>query len=190
MNLREGTRRLALLLGAVGMILCGVVSYVQLQSTMRQRAEHQRWTQLTSSPVLESARKDCLENSAPPEHGSSDKYQIPGKKPQESTVAHDTFPANVFDKHQPYCFVPEDDPNTTDYIAADLNSAGIKTVHFVNRENVSIETQDGQTFYPTPAPGVWSYLLVAILPVLGFFIPWGAIRAIGWVLSGFVKPSE
>lgn len=52
----------------------------------------------------------------------------------------------------------------------------------------SIETTNGQTLYPTPAPGAWSYVLIAILPLLGFFIPWGVIRAVGWVVAGFVQP--
>jgi hypothetical protein len=62
----------------------------------------------------------------------------------------------------------------------------MKTVHFENREITSIETQDGQTLYPTPAPSAWLYLLIALFPILGFFIPWGAVRAIGWVGGGFV----
>lgn len=35
-----------------------------------------------------------------------------------------------------------------------------------------------------------SYLLIAILPVLGFFLPWGAVRAFGWVIAGFVAGSK
>jgi hypothetical protein len=51
----------------------------------------------------------------------------------------------------------------------------------------SITADDGRKLYPTSAPGSWSYLLIAILPIFGFFIPWGAIRAIGWVGSGFAQ---
>jgi hypothetical protein len=38
MNLREGTRRLALLFGAVGAILGGFTSYMKLQTTLAQGA--------------------------------------------------------------------------------------------------------------------------------------------------------
>lgn len=49
MNLREGTRRLALLLGVVGVLLGGFASYVELQSTIGQRAAHNRFEQLANS---------------------------------------------------------------------------------------------------------------------------------------------
>jgi hypothetical protein len=90
----------------------------------------------------------------------------------------------------PYCFIPVDDPNAADYTPSELNNGGIKTVHFENREIASIETQDGQTLYLTPAPSAWLYLSVALFPFLGFFIPWGVVRAIGWVVAGFVQPSK
>ena len=57
MNLREGTRRLALLFGVVGAILGGVFSYAQLQSVMRQRADHRQFEQLAGSPVAQQARR-------------------------------------------------------------------------------------------------------------------------------------
>jgi hypothetical protein len=40
MNLAEGTRRLALLLGVVGAILAGFASYLELQTVLGQRARH------------------------------------------------------------------------------------------------------------------------------------------------------
>jgi hypothetical protein len=63
---------------------------------------------------------------------------------------------------------------------------GIKAINWSHDYEVqSIETEDGQTLYPTPAPAAWLYLLTALFPILGFFVPWGAIRAIGWVGAGF-----
>lgn len=49
----------------------------------------------------------------------------------------------------------------------------------------SIETEDGNLLLPTPAPSAWEYLLVALFPLLGFFVPWGTVRAIEWVAAGF-----
>jgi hypothetical protein len=72
---------------------------------------------------------------------------------------------------------------------SEVNKEGIKDIFWTKDLGVnSIETEDGQTLYPTPSPAVWEYLLVALFPFLGFFIPWGAVRAIGWVGAGFVKP--
>jgi hypothetical protein len=39
----------------------------------------------------------------------------------------------------------------------------------------------------TPS-SAWEYLCISLLPILGFFIPWGAARAIGWTLEGFIHP--
>ncbi len=190
MNLREGTRRLALLLGAAGAILCGVLSWAQLQSNLRQRTDHQRFEQLANSSIVDKGRVGCFGASAPAEHGPWEKYQTPGTQPKESAVQSDTLPADFFDKHKIYCIVSNDDANAADYSPSASESAEIKTVHFENRQIASIETQDGQTLYPSPAPGTWSYLLIAILPVLGFFIPWGVVRAIGWAGAGFVQSSK
>jgi hypothetical protein len=162
MNLREGTRRLALLLGLVGLIVGGFFSYLVLQSVMSQRADHQRFEGLADSSVVEQARK---ERFGPWDAAGS--------------------PIQPFDPKQPYC-IADHDRNELDYSASEPNSSGIRTVHFENREIASIDTTDGQTLYPTPAPSAWLYLLIALWPVLGFFIPWGATRAIGWVAAGFV----
>jgi hypothetical protein len=177
LNLREGTRRLALLLGVVGAILGGFASYTELQTVLNQRARHNRFAQLAASSVAEQARKNCFESSAPSEHQPWEKYQPP-------------LPKGFIPDNPPYCFSPINDPNTFDYTPSELNSGGIKTVHFENREIASIEPQDGQTLYPTPAPATWLYLLIALFPVLGFLIPWGVVRSIGWVGAGFVQPAK
>ena len=36
-------------------------------------------------------------------------------------------------------------------------------------------------------PSGWNYLWIPLFPLLGFIVPWGAVRAIGWVVDGFVK---
>lgn len=41
-----------------------------------------------------------------------------------------------------------------------------------------------------PASAAWRYPFVMLLPILGFFIPWGVVRAIGWVVGGFVANSK
>ena len=57
MNLREGTRRLALLLGVAGAILGGFASYDYLQTNLNQRARHNRFEQLAASDVVMQERK-------------------------------------------------------------------------------------------------------------------------------------
>jgi hypothetical protein len=84
-------------------------------------------------------------------------------------------------------------PSTADPYAAiatplssEVNRGGIATINWSHDYGVaSIET-DRQTLYPTAAPSSWLYLFIVLLPLLGFIVPWVAIRAIGWVGAGFV----
>jgi len=176
MNLREGTRRLALLLGAVGAIAGGFASYVELQATLEQRASHNRFEQLAASDVVEKERKIL----------------------QARTRAQETPPKidpQTGERVQPSPDQGSEAAEEYERGHSEVNMGGIKTInwdvnHVWNGSSgiYSIDMQDGQTLYPRAAPAAWEYLLVALLPILGFVIPWGAIRAIGWAGAGFVKP--
>jgi hypothetical protein len=37
------------------------------------------------------------------------------------------------------------------------------------------------------APSAWNYLWIPLFPLLGFVVPWGVVRMIGWVIAGFAK---
>ncbi len=146
MNLREGTRRLALLLGVAGAVLGGFASYMELQTVLAQRERHNKFDQLASSDVVQQERRS-----------------------QSGWVSID--------------------PKTGERIQWDqqVDKGGIKTIHWTKDNDIeSIETTDGRTVYPTPAPAAWEYLLIVLFPVFGFFIPWGVVRSIGWVGTGFI----
>ena len=144
MNLREGTRRLALLLGVAGAIFGGFASYNELQSFKEQRASYIKFERLAASDVVQQERKNCLSDIPPPG------YAKLGSQLQ-------------------------------------ANGAGIKAINWTEDCKVeNLETDAGEWLYPELAPRFWEYPLIALLPVFGFLIPWGAIRAIGWVGAGFV----
>lgn len=219
MNLREGTRRLALLLGAVGAILGGFASYDYLQTSLSQRAHHNKFEQLATSDVVKQERKTL---QAPPDF-------IPAPNPWDKPTATPATQGNPWDKPtdgdaapwQKYgASPPGHDPAQSDeqpedikaytpeelqapsestevdwhhfiHIPSVVNSGGIRTINWAENYGVaSIETEDGQTFYPTPAPAAWEYLLIVLFPVAGFVIPWGVIRAMGWVGAGFVATDK
>ena len=160
-NLREGTRRLALLLGFLGAIAGGFASYLELQSVLSQQARHNRFEQLAASDVVTQERK-TLQAWTPVAEVSPAWAKT---KPVAPSYTH---------------FVP--DPS-------EVNKGGIRTINWGKGFEVSsIESDDGQTFYPTPAPSAWLYLLIALLPFVGFLIPWGTVRATGWVGTGFFQP--
>jgi predicted small secreted protein len=144
-NLREGTRRLALLLGVVGAIAGGFGSYLELQGVLDQRARHNRFEQLAASDAAQQVLRS-----------------------QAGWVVID--------------------PKTGERTQWDqqVGKGGIKTIHWTKDNQIeSIET-DNEYLYPTSSPAAWEYALILLLPVLGFLIPWGAIRAIGWVGTGFL----
>jgi hypothetical protein len=144
MNLKEGTRRLALLLGAVGAILGGFASYMELQTTLKQRASYIKFERFAASDVVQQERRNCLSDNPP--RG----YAKLGSQLQ-------------------------------------ANGAGIEAINWTEDCKVeNLETDVGEWLYPGLAPRSWEYLLIALFPVVGFFIPWGAVRAIGWVGAGFV----
>jgi len=209
MNLREGTRRLALLLGAVGAILGGFASYAELQSVLNQRERHVKFELLANSDHAQKERKCRLLGYA------SGCFQI--KLPPGATLVEQDQKKQTptkFDPNAPYTAVPDDpyaataEPSKTNGVPtkfsatemedavplpSEVNAGGIKTIYWAKGWAYtieSIEIDDGQTLYPTPAPSAWLCLLIALFPAIGFFIPWGAVRAIGWVGAGFVASSK
>lgn len=79
-----------------------------------------------------------------------------------------------------------------------VNKNGIKTIHWDAKRALSggnievafMEMEDGATLYPVDLPAPWQYGLVFLFPVLGFFVPWGAIRAVTWIGQGFFQNSK
>jgi len=59
--------------------------------------------------------------------------------------------------------------------------------HYSAADISGIEPDDGQEVYRADLPGLWSYLLIPVFPVLGFFLPWGAIKTLTWIGLGFSR---
>ena len=227
MNLKEGTRRLALLLGAVGAIFGGFASYLELHTVLEQGARHNKFEQLADSDVVQRERKCRLAGMT--SGCSDDPYaataiQAPAGDPYAATAELSYRPQKVKQTlHDPkfyelssaaqqkvlatldpvYAQLPLQEQvkvlqigrqkyggsaaGATTPVPSEVDKSGIKAINWSQDYAVeSIETGDGQTLYPTPATSAWTYLLIALFPILGFFIPWGAVRAIGWVGAGFV----
>jgi len=171
-NLKEGTRRLALLLGVSGALVGGFASYTELQTVQSQRSQHNKFEQLANSDVVHEARKNI--------------------RASESGLTQDPIPDKFDFSVVRVC--PSDSINSSGCYT-DVKKKDIKRIHWTKNLGVeSIEIESAYPWesmvYPTPAPVGWEYLLIAIFPILGFLIPWGAIRAIGWVGAGFVANSK
>lgn len=261
MNLREGMRRLALVLGVVGAIGGGFFSYFLLQPSLEQSADHKRFEQLANSDVVQQERKSLqtlaslhpsqpvnVPNAAIPMMTPAGVRMIPPEK-QAWALKNGAKPVTKMNTPAGLKWIPNDmvaqalkagatiapleppppgfkldassgpgipppppgfkldtpSPAVTEWdaqgnpIKSDWNEAtplpsrvdkgDIATINWSKGKSYrvsSIETENGQTLYPTPAPSTWSYVGIAVLPLLGFFVPWGVVRAIGWVGAGFV----
>jgi hypothetical protein len=122
-NLREGARRLALLLGVVGAILGGFASCLELQTVLDQRVRHKRFEQFANSDVVKKER----DRRFPP-------------------------PARLDQYAEEPISGPHNPKNDAGYAAwpSEVNSEGIKDIYW-SREDLrvnSIQTEDGQTLYP------------------------------------------
>jgi len=209
MNLREGTRRLALLLGVVGAIGGGFVSYLELQDVLNQRARHSRFDQLATSDVVKQERK-ILQAWTPapgspqqvdPETRQRIRKQPYSDIPAGAVVVHDPGSQKTYLDPKTGEPVQSEDPyasrggvaldwSTFIHIPSEVNKGGVGTINWgTNYSVASIVTEDGQTLSPTPSPAAWQYLSIVLCPIFGFLIPWGAVRAIGWVGAGFVAKS-
>ena len=215
MNVREGMRRFALLLGAAGAIVGSFASYFELESVLSQSARHDIFARLAASDEVKNERtawplalrytpKDAIESLRKLPEGQQrdvlhtltkeertdllEKLKCASSQWGVDSVA--TVQGNL-SQVDPYVQYAQDDPyactaESSDPPISTVNKDGIKTIHWSKSLGVeSIETEDGQTLYPVPAPSGWLYLFAAILPVLGFVLPWGFIGAIEWVGTGF-----
>jgi hypothetical protein len=49
----------------------------------------------------------------------------------------------------------------------------------------SVTLETGESFYRTETPTLQSYLIPLLFPIIGFVVPWGAVRVLVWIGSGF-----
>jgi hypothetical protein len=213
MNFREGIRRLALLAGCFGVIGGAFGSYLELKPANKQKASHDRFERLAASDVVQKERKcrllgyesGCSQIELPPNatlvapkskytiedapKKNADPYAataepkgwepVPQQKDDFADIAK-PLPSNIPKKFNLEYAVP---------IASEINTDEIKTINWGMGKNYDIESleiEDGTTIYPTALPSRWIYLFAVILPVIGFALPWGLIRSVQWVATGFL----
>lgn len=203
-------KRLALFLGVLGAITGGVASYLVLSDVLATRARHNAFEQLANSEVVQQQRKllqiDFSAGLVPkqlpplPRGATYDRQAVtpPASRPQQPAAAPNdwqTVPAGpqataatgIAPAPPPLTF----DMSTFQPLPSEVDKGGIKTIHWTKAYGVeSIDTVDGRTVLPEPAPSFWQYILPSVFPVLGFFIPWGLVTAVVWVGSGFFERAK
>jgi hypothetical protein len=67
---------------------------------------------------------------------------------------------------------------------------GIRLFRVNGRSEIeAFELEDGRTVMRTNAPSALWYLLYPLLAAAGFLLPWGAVRLVNWIVSGFIGSS-
>lgn len=188
MNLREGMRRVGIVLGVLGFLVGGTIGYLRLRKAWRN---HTRFERLCSLPIMGGVRTAIKEGHAPPPKTlpadvwdrTLDELGI-GRVPIARKAAW-------FEKHVPGL----DDPNiewTVDVRGVD----GVQTVD-ADKSGVitAIQLSSGEWVHKEPQTlrahlaFFGGLLLLLLYPLIGFLIPWGAIRTLAWVVSGFSTPT-
>ncbi|MGP8104340.1 MAG: hypothetical protein ACLQLE_00465 [Desulfobaccales bacterium] len=169
MSSKEGVRRLTLLVGLLGMILGGFVSYQEWNLIVIQKANHKKFEKLANSEVVQRERNRRFQKD--PATGvildMDIKYLI-SQKARDGEFAD--FPSKILE-------------------------GGISEIDWNKDLHVSmIKSMDGEFLLPIEEPGASRYLLMVIYPAIGFLLFWGAARIVGfiggWVVAGFKRPSE
>jgi hypothetical protein len=193
MNVTEGMRRLGLVVGVLGCSTGAVVAYTQLQSLLAQRGQYKSFQALVSSPTVKKEidrMKGGTKDLPPPPAG----YTLVTPAPQ----IPETLPPDFFDWEAALCGEAN---------GWKVNKKGIGAIHFHGNGPLSrfggipcakgtaseismIETEDGQKVYRTDPPSFWAYLLLPVFPVLGFLLPWGAIKTLTWIGVGFFSQGK
>ena len=173
MTFKRGMRRLALFVGVLGAIAGGLASYFDLQSLLEQRERHNAFERFANSAVVQAERKRLQAPDPFAAYGGKTIKSGADPKSTEGWVVSDSP-------------VPPPPPGfILDH--SDVNKGGIKSLFWANNYEVkSLETEDGQSLFPEPAPSFWLYPLAATFPFLGFLAPWGLVSALIWVGAGFV----
>lgn len=198
----QGLRRLAILLGIVGTFGGTWVAGHRLESVL----EHSRFERLSKSEPVRQAAKELL---ADLEYEHQQFLAVQQAKPPIRPLSVDRYAiAEIEIQNAQFRIDLDAAHDKLDEAArkhSTLNRGGIKEVRwnlhpFKNAYDVtspmpftemprveSLILEDGRAHVATPAPTVWERISIAVLPLLGFFVPWAATLSIGWVVAGFQK---
>lgn len=172
MNRKEGTRRLGLFLGVAGAVAGGFFSFGLVRTALQQRAAYKQFE--TASVRIEILGRDTQREY--PETREMDRGDI-GRR---TLARYPQFWPWVTGRINREPELPK--PSVADSTADALQASSWEPTEKESDWHAwGITTPDGETLDPTPEPSPFAYLLVLVLPVAGFVVPWGSVRAIGWV---------
>ncbi len=177
MNIKEGLRRLGIVLGALGGVVGVMAGYTGAQDLWNHRAAHKKFQSLMASTTMLKVAK--VENQPEAKPGPWDEYstrRTAKLSDIDITDSQDERGGRYLLKAHPL-------------LAG--NHDGINSIHLDRARIVSsIELTTGEWVHKTEPPYIQSYFGVLLYPILGFLLPWGAVRVLIWVGIGFSSPLD
>jgi hypothetical protein len=179
-NLREGMRRLSILLGVCGGIVGASLAYGELRATWDAHEAFAKFESTMASATMQKVAKatskiqndEWVKYQQPTDHGKSDTI------PKQNQIRSDPWQeaANEYSRKEPSGFT------------ANVNAGGIRQVTSDARGLItSICLSSGETIQRVEAPSTKAYLIPFLYPVFGFLIPWAAVQLLAWVGGGFAS---
>lgn len=162
------TRQNAMRAGVVGAILGAVVSVVGIRIVWIQNAQRLQFDRLASSSVVQQQRRlvQAPAEAIPDPYAQQKESNALSAQPEKESDSQSAPSNEVVLGYSTY------DPAPTE-----VNAGGIKVIHWTRDYGVeSLDMDDGRSIHPSPEPSSWVYFMIAMCPVVGFFIPWGGVR--------------
>lgn len=204
MNIREGMRRLGILLGITGGVVGGCFSYTGAKTVWQEYTEYKSFTSSMASPTMlkiaKAARDEHqrCENLAITKAGKQDLSKMTDEQLEalrrDLMANQQTKPSHYGppEKHQKlsrYDLLADavrEWANSCEVSVIQVNLNGIKQVTVDKTGSVLvIDLQNGEILQRTDAPHIGAYFGILVFPLLGLLVPWGAVRVLIWVGSGF-----
>jgi hypothetical protein len=210
MNIWEGMRRLALVLGIAGALVGGYASFLEL----RNIAKYREFRKFANSY---SVRLEAQSFTADVQHVRTiylnSKAHDDSQMPQGRENANRSDPLSAARQISGLIAAERTDRDNAERrllliqrTHSEIKMNGVRKINWTKDYGInaidisfpwprhldieSIETEDGHTLFPVPSPSVSTYLSIVLLPMVGFLIPWGICRATGWIGIGFTGRSE
>ncbi len=209
-------RRLAIVLGVVGAFAGGIYAYRDARDVWNARSAHKRFESLVTTPAVQKdlkelvdtiqkghsenlsafsdgqlqVYKNLLENTPPGERQKLAGTLSEDRRKQLDAIVSQMQSRNESDENI-QAVVDDFKKKYGIFINLDRKASGDGidqfTVELSTSTITSIQLSTGELLSRTPPPTLMAWIALPLYPLVGFLIPWGAIRVLIWVGAGFFQ---
>jgi hypothetical protein len=208
MNLKEGMRRVGIVLGLLGACAGSVLAYADASSLLKTWREYKRFQALLATPTVRRATgADWIKKHSP----GADKWcdvDPTVKQPPGYQLVDPCYETNSNDKGKLHWI--EVKPWERDWskqqllrgqtvetvfrlesFDPDSNRDGVASIHYDTSGIVtSLQLATGEKIEQLQSPGLWTFFMPLVFPLVGFLLPWGITKSVAWVASGFIAAKK